>query len=134
MKGLMFRWLWITYFNEYEQNQANLNPLYTTDTDSDKSAVIDQVLSDSGLPDVTDPTDFEAVANKAKQDSRIDTRNYDRLTAEQQITDACKQLNITTANRVLLDQSRNLLNNLNQRDRDIIAAELDSNEDADTLT
>ena len=125
---------WITYFNEYEQNQANLNPLYTTDTDSDKSAVIDQVLSDSGLPDVTDPTDFEAVANKAKQDSRIDTRNYDRLTAEQQITDACKQLNITTANRVLLDQSRNLLNNLNQRDRDIIAAELDSNEDADTLT
>ena len=125
---------WITYFNEYEQNQANLNPLYNTDTDSDKSAVIDQVLSDSGLPDVTDPTDFEAVANKAKQDSRIDTRNYDRLTAEQQITDACKQLNITTANRVLLDQSRNLLNNLNQRDRDIIAAELDSNEDADTLT
>ena len=125
---------WITYFNEYEQNQANLNPLYTTDTDSDKSAVIDQVLSDSGLPDVTDPTDFDAVANKAKQDSRIDTRNYDRLTAEQQITDACKQLNITTANRVLLDQSRNLLNNLNQRDRDIIAAELDSNEDADTLT
>ena len=125
---------WITYFNDYEANQANINPVYTTDTDSDKSSVIDQILADSGLPDVTDSSDFEAVAEKARRDSRIDTRNYDRLRAEQQISDACKQLDITTANRTLSDQSQSLLRNLNKRDRDIIADELDSNEDANTLS
>ena len=74
---------WQTYFNDYETNRSNLNPIYTTDTDSDKSTVIDQVLADSGLPDVTDSTDFDAVANKAKRDTRIDTANFDRYTAEQ---------------------------------------------------
>ncbi len=125
---------WQTYFEEYKTNQSYLNPIYTTDTDSDKSAVIDQVLSDSGLPDVTDATDFEAVANKAKRDSRIDTANYDRLTVEQQILESAKQLGITTANRTLQSVSGSLLNNMNQHDRDEIANRLDLNESASTLT
>ena len=125
---------WQTYFEEYKTNQSYLNPIYTTDTDSDKSAVIDQVLSDSGLPDVTDATDFEAVANKAKRDSRIDTANYDRLTVEQQILESAKQLGITTANRTLQSVSGSLLNNMNQHDRDEIADRLDLNESASTLT
>ena len=111
-----------------------MNPIYTTDTDSDKSAVIDQVLSDSGLPDVTDATDLEAVANKAKRDTRINTANYDRYTIERQITESCLQLGITTDNRTIQNLSGSLLNNMNQHDRDEIAKQLDLNESASTLT
>lgn len=125
---------WQTYFNDYETNQANLNPVYTTDTDSDKSAIIDQVLSDSGLPDVTDATDLAAVAAKAQRDSRIDTANYDRFTVEQQITKSCEQLGITTANRTITSLSNTLLNNMNQHDRDEIAKQLDLNESSATLS
>ena len=125
---------WQTYFENYNNEKENLNPIYTTDTDSDKSAVIDQVLADSGLPDVSDPTDLAAVAAKAQRDKRIDTANYDRYTVEQQITDACKQLTITTANRTISSLSNTLLNNMNQHDRDEIARQLDSNESANTLS
>ncbi len=125
---------WRTYFNDYETNKALLNPIYTTDTDSDKSALIDQVLKDSGLPDVTDPTDLEAVAEKAKKDDRINTRNYDRFTVEIQITKSCEQLGLVTANRSIIDQSTRLLSNMNQNDRDKIVLSLDLNEDVDTLS
>ena len=77
---------------------------------------------------------FVAVAGKARKDDRIDTAGYDRLTAEQQISDACKQLGITTANRTLASLSGTLLRNLNQRDRDLIANQLDLNESANTLS
>jgi hypothetical protein len=125
---------WQTYFENYENEQANLNPIYTTSTDSDKSAIIDQVLADSGLPDVTDATDLAAVAGKARRDSRVDTANYDRYTVEQQIKDACKQLTITTADRTISSLSNTLLNNMNRHDRDEIAKQLDSNESANTLS
>ena len=125
---------WQTYFENYENEKENLNPIYTTDTDSDKSAVIDQVLADSGLPDVTDATDLAAVASKAKRDTRIDTANYDRYTVEQQITKSCEQLGITTANRTITALSGTLLRNMNQHDRDEIARQLDSNESANTLS
>ena len=125
---------WQAYFNDYEANQDNLNPIYETDTDSDKSAVIDRVLADSGLPDVTDPTDLEAVAAKAKRDSRIDTANYDRYTVAQQITKSCEQLGITTANRTINALSGTLLNNMNQHDRDEIARRLDLNESVNTFS
>jgi hypothetical protein len=125
---------WQTYFENYADEKENLNPIYTTDTDSDKSSVIDQVLADSGLPDVTDATDFEAVARKARKDTRIDTAGYDRLTTIQQIVDACKQLLITTQNRTESSLSASLLRNMNQHDRDVIARQLDLNESADTLS
>ena len=125
---------WKKYFIDYEENLANINPIYTTSTDSNKSSIIDAVLRDSGLPDVLDFVELEGVADKAKRDSRIDTAGYDKLTAEQVIADACKQLNIDTANRSVYNQSESLLNNLNARDREIIAEQLDLNEDADTLS
>ena len=125
---------WRTYFDDYETNQANLNPIYTTDTDSDKSSVIDQVLADSGLPDVTDSTDFDAVASKAKRDTRIDTANFDRFTSEQIIEKSCVQLGITTKNRTISALSGSLLRNMNQHDRDTIAQQLDLNESADTIS
>ena len=108
--------------------------IFNTNTDSDKSTIIDQVLNDSGLPDVTDSTDFDAVADKARRDSRIDTSGYDRLTVEAQITKSCEQLGITIANRTINALSNTLLNNMNQHDRDEIARELDLNESADTLS
>jgi len=125
---------WQNYFTNYEDEKENLNPIYTTNTDSDKSAVIDQVLADSGLPDVTDATDLAAVAAKAQRDTRIDTANYDRYTVEQQITKSCDQLGITTSNRTITALSGTLLRNMNQHDRDEIARQLDSNESANTLS
>jgi len=96
--------------------------------------VIERVLASQGLPDVTDATDLQAVANKAKRDSRIDTANYDRYTVEQQIIKSCDQLGITTANRNISALSGTLLRNMNQHDRDEIARQLDANESASTLT
>ena len=125
---------WQNYFKNYETEKANLNPIYTTDTDSDKSAIIDQVLADSGLPDVTDATNLAAVADKAQRDSRVVTANFDRFTVEQQITKSCEQLGITTANRTISALSGTLLNNMNQFDRDEIARRLDLNESANTLS
>ena len=125
---------WQNYFTNYESEKANLNPIYTTNTDSDKSATIEEVLAISGLPDVTDASDFTAVADKAKRDLRIDTTGYARLTAEQQIIKSCEQLGITTANRTINALSGTLLNNMNQHDRDDIARQLDSNESANTLS
>ena len=125
---------WQTYFENYNAEKENLNPIYTTDTDSDKSSVIDKVLADSGLPDVTDPTDIEAVAGKARRDTRIDTAGYDKLTDIQQILNACRQLNITTQNRTESSLINSLLRNMNQHDRDVIAEQLDANQSADTLS
>lgn len=125
---------WQNYFNNYETEKANLNPIYNTNTDSDKSAIIDQVLADSGLPDVTDVTDFKAVADKAERDDRIDTKGYDLLTDEKRITRSCEQLGLETSGRSLVDQSSRLLNNLNQQDRDKIASQLDLNESANSLS
>jgi len=125
---------WQTYFEEYVSNRLNINTSYTTATDSDKSAVIEQVLASLGLPDVLDPTDLAVVAIKAQRDTRIDTANYDRYTTEQQITKSCEQLGITTANRTISGLSNTLLNNMNQHDRDEIARRLDLNESANTLS
>ena len=125
---------WVTYYEDYSKNLSNINPIFNTNTDSDKSAIIDQVLNDSGLPDVTDSTDFDAVADKARRDSRINTSGYDRLTVEAQITKSCDQLGITTSNRTINSQSVSLLNNMNKHDRDEIANRLDLNESSNTYT
>jgi hypothetical protein len=125
---------WISYFNDYEKNSANLNPIYTTGTGLDKTTIIDTILRDSGLPDVLDFVDLEAVSNKAQKDPRIDNANYDKYTVEKQISDACKQLGIATDNRSVYNQSESLLDNLNQRDRDNVSKALDLNESADTLS
>ena len=125
---------WQTYFEDYETNKENLNGLYETDTPSDNESLIDRVLADSGLPDVTDSSDFDAVAGKARRDARIDTAGYDRFSIEKQITESCKQLGITTANRTLSSLSGTLLRNMNQHDRDEIQKELDLNQSANTLS
>ena len=125
---------WQTYFDNYENEQDNMNPIYTTDTDSDKGTLIDQIYTNSGLPDVLESFDLVAVAEKAQRDSRIDTAGFDSLTESQIITKACEQVGIVTANRDIFGQSESLLNNMNKHDRDEIARRLDLNESANTLS
>ena len=124
---------WQTYFNDYVKNMAGMNPMYNVGSDSDKASMIDNALRDRGLPDVLDHLDLNGVVNKAIKDDRIDTRNFDYYTREQIITKCCEQLGIAT-NNTIFDQSQSLLNNLNLRDRELIANALDLNEDANTLS
>ena len=125
---------WIAYFRDYEENSAALNPVYELLPGETRSGAIDRLLADAGLPDVLDSVDLEAVADKAKRDPRIDTKNFDRLTVEQQITNACKQLGISVENRSILNQSDSLLSNLNKQDRDTLEKALDLNSETDTYS
>ena len=125
---------WQKYYNDYETNVSNINPIYEISTDSDKSSVINAVLQSRGLPDVTDYLDFPAVAKKATRDNRIDVKDYEFYSIEQIITKSCEQLGIITANRIIQDQSNILLNNMNDNDRAIVANELDLNESTNTLS
>jgi len=125
---------WRTYFEDYEDNASYINPIYNFSSEADRMATIDRIYADSGLPDVVDYLDLEAVANKAKRDGRINTAGFDRLTVDKVITKSCEQLGITTANRSIYSQSEILLNNMNQEDRDRIARALDLNQSISTLS
>jgi hypothetical protein len=125
---------WRAYFEDYEANSSYINPIYNFNSEADRTATIDRIYADSGLPDVRDPVDLIAVANKAKRDARIDTAGFDQLTADKVITKSCEQLGITTANRSIYSQSETLLDNMNQEDRDRIARALDLNESVNTLS
>ena len=125
---------WITYFENYVSNFNSLNPVYNTGSGAlDKQSVVDALYTNSGLPDVRDSLDINAVADKAKRDNRIDPAGFDSLTVEQIINKACVQLSINTTNRTVYAQSESLLNNMNKHDRDEIARKLDLNESANTL-
>ena len=125
---------WITYFENYVSNFNSLNPVYNTGSGAvDMQSGVDALYTNSGLPDVRDSLDINAVADKAKRDNRIDTAGFDSLTVEQIINKACVQLSIITTNRTVYAQSESLLNNMNKHDRDEIARKLDLNESANTL-
>lgn len=125
---------WKTYFEDYEENAGNVNPIYTTQDDSAKEALVDKLYSDAGLPDVLDSVDLNSVADKAKRDSRIDTAGFDRLTVEQVITKSCEQVGISTANLSIYAQSGLLLDNMNTEDRAKISRALDLNESSNTVS
>jgi hypothetical protein len=125
---------WVNYYKTYKENFASLNPIYTTNSDSEKEAMINTIYTNSGLPDVQDPLDIFAVANKAKRDSRIDTAGFDRLTVDEIVTQSCQQLKIPIANREIYTQSELLLENMNDEDRRQISQALDLNQSADTLS
>ena len=125
---------WISYFENYVENFNSINPVYTTDSNSDRESIIDAIYTGAGLPDVRDSLDLISVASKTKRDSRIDTAGFDSLTDAQIITKACEQLSITTTGRTIYSQSESLLNKMNQHDRDEIARQLDLNESANTLS
>jgi hypothetical protein len=125
---------WQTYFEDYEANSSYINPIYNFNSEADRTATIDRIYTDLGLPDVVDYLDLSAVADKTKRDGRINTAGFDQLTADKVITKSCEQLGITTANRTIYSQSETLLNNMSQEDRDRIARALDLNESVNTLS
>jgi hypothetical protein len=125
---------WRAYFEDYEANSSYINPIYNFNSEADRTATIDRIYTDSGLPDVVDYLDLSAVADKTKRDGRINTAGFDQLTADKVITKSCEQLGITTANRSIYSQSETLLNNMNQEDRDRIARALDLNQSVNTLS
>ena len=124
------------YFEQYANRTANKNPLFEgIGNDSAESTAIDEILSLKGLPDVVDFLDIDSVAAKATRDDRLKTTvSFQGLNTEQIIDTACEKLSISTANKDIYAKSKRLLNNLNQRDRDLVKAELDLNQQIDTLS
>ena len=125
---------WVNYYKTYKDNFASLNPIYDTTGIADKKALVDKIYTNSGLPDVQDPLDVIAVANKAQRDSRIDTAGFDRLNVDEIIIKSCQQLSISIADKEVYTLSELLLDNMNDEDRRQISQALDLNESADTLS
>ena len=124
------------YFEQYAIRNSNTNPLFEgIGNDSAESTAIDEILSLKGLPDVVDFLDIDSVAAKATRDDRLKTTvSFQGLNTAQIIDTACEKLSISTANKDIYAKSKSLLNNLNQRDRDLVKAELDLNQQIDTLS
>jgi hypothetical protein len=125
-----------TYFENYSNRQSQLNPLFTgLADDSAESTAVDEILKLKGLPDVVDFLDLDAVASKAKRDDRLKTTiSFKGKNTEEIITLACESLKISTANKDVYAKSKSLLDNLNNRDRDLIKIEINANQQIDTLS
>ena len=131
---------WKSYFENYATNKNLDNPIYdTSESDSSTESIIDRVLRLRGLPDVTDYVDIDSVAAKATRDSRLVGRLTYASTitgsvSESIIKQACQLLSITVANRDVYAQSKSLLENMNQHDRDTVQGELNQYTDVNTLS
>jgi hypothetical protein len=131
---------WRSYFENYATNLALDNPVFnTSQADSSAQPIIDAVLRMRGLPDVTDYVELDAVAGKAIRDRRLAGQlTYAGVVtgkvSEDIIKKACQLLNLTVANRDVYAQSRSLLENMNQYDRDTVQSELNSYNDVNTLS
>ena len=124
-----------SYFENFSAREAKKNPLYTGVNDSSEEIQINEILKLRGLPDVTDHLDLDSVAAKALKDDRIKTGIKSQgKTAEQIITDSCDILGISKNNKNIYALSKGLLENMNKHDRNTIKAELDSNQEINTLS
>ena len=124
-----------SYFENYADRLAKLNPLYSGVSDSSEETQIQEILKLKGLPDVTDYLDLDSVAAKALRDDRLKTTiSSQGKTTEQIINAACDTLNIVKTNKDVYALSKSLLSNMNQHDRDVIKAQLNINQEIDTLS
>ena len=124
-----------SYFENYADRLAKLNPLYSGVADSSEETQIQEILKLKGLPDVTDYLDLDSVAAKALRDDRLRTTiSAQGKTTEQIINAACDALNIAKTNKDVYALSKSLLSNMNQHDRDVIKAQLNINQEIDTLS
>jgi len=124
-----------SYFENYADRLSKLNPLYTGVVDSSEETQIQEILKLKGLPDVTDHLDLDSVAAKATRDNRLKTSvSFQGKNTEQIINLACDALNITKNNKNVYALSKSLLSNMNQYDRDVIKAQLNINQEIDTLS
>ena len=123
------------YFENYEQRNSVLNPLYTDVIDSSLDSKIEEILKIKGLPDVTDFQNIDAVAQKALRDDRLATVIKSQgKTSEQIIIDACDVLKIDKRNKDTFALSKSLLENLNNRDREVVKNEITTQQTIDTLS
>jgi len=127
---------WKDYYENYESRFDQLNAKYeNTLGDSENSTIIDNELRIRGLPDVTDHTNLEAVADKASRDSRlITTVSFPGRSIAEVIRKSCEQLRINISGRDVYGQSQALLENMNTHDRDTIKLELENHQRANTLS
>jgi len=124
-----------SYFENYSARVSQLNPLYSGVGDSSEEVQIQEILKLKGLPDVIDYLDLDSVASKATRDGRLRTTvSFQGKTTEQIINLACDALNITKTNKDVYALSKSLLANMNQHDRDVIKAQLNINQEIDTLS
>ena len=126
---------WKDYYENYETRFAQLNVKYeNTAGDSENETIINNELSQRGLPDVKDYTDLRAVAAKASRDTRLSTVKFNGRTIAEIIKDSCVQLGIDINGLNVYGQSQNLLNNMNSYDRESIRTELNLHQESNTLS
>ena len=125
-----------SYFENYTNRESQLNPLFTGLTDdSAETTAIDEILKLKGLPDVVDFLDLDSVASKAQRDDRLKTTvSFKGLSTEQIITLACETLKIRIDNKDVYAKSKSLLENLSNRDRDLVKTQINANQQIDTLS
>jgi hypothetical protein len=88
-----------------------------------------------GLPDVTDYKNLAAVAEKASRDTRlVTTVSFPGKSTADVIKKSCEQLKINIVGRDVYGQSRSLLENMNNFDREIVKLELENHQRVNTLS
>ena len=127
---------WQDYYENYESRFNQLNAKYeNTAGDSENETIINNELRLRGLPDVTDYTDLESVAEKASRDSRlVTTVNFPGKGTADVIKKSCEQLKINITGRDVYGQSRSLLENMNNFDRETVKLELENHQRVNTLS
>jgi hypothetical protein len=116
---------WKDYFSNYETRLNQINPLYDTVSDSSEEEQINAALKRKNLPDVGTYLDTDSVAKKALRDTRIKTRLGDSgKTTEQIIEQSCILLGINITGKDVYAQSKSLLENMNNFDRETVKQEI----------
>jgi hypothetical protein len=127
---------WKDYYENYEDRFNQQNPIYNNSmSDSANEEIINTALRLKGLPDVKDYVDLVSVAKKALRDIRIQPKiNNSGKTATEIIKDSCKILGINIVGKNVYDQSKILLENMNNNDREIVKQELSLHQQVNTLS
>jgi len=116
---------WKDYFNNYETRLNQINPLFDTVSDSSEQEQINAALKRKNLPDVGTYLDTDSVAKKALRDTRLMTRLGDSgKTTEQIIEQSCILLGINITGKDVYAQSKSLLANMDNHDRETVKQEI----------
>lgn len=127
---------WRDYYENYNSRFSKLNAKYENALgDSENASIIENELLLRGLPDVTDYTNLQAVADKASRDTRlITTVSFPGRSIVEVIRRSCEQLRINITGLDVYGQSQALLENMNNHDRETIKLELENHQRANTLS
>jgi hypothetical protein len=126
---------WKDYYENYETRFAQLSAKYeNVNGDSENETIINNELTQRGLPDVKDYVDLRAVARKASRDTRLSTVKFNNRTMAEIIKDSCVQLGIDIRGLDVYGQSQTLLQNMNDHDRETIRIELNLHQESNTLS